>query len=105
MPATATVAALREASRPGTPSREELLARVPALAAAIAPGASQRDLERALPFEAFRLFRESGLGALRIPVALGGPGGSVADYIGLIETLAAADPNVVHSLRAHLNFS
>jgi len=88
-----------------TPSREELLSRLPALVEEIAKGSSERDLERQLPFEAFRLFRESGLGALRIPVALGGPGGSIADYIGMIETIAAADSNVAHALRSHFNFT
>ncbi len=82
-----------------------LLARVPGLAAEIAKGAAQRDLDRELPFAAFAAFRASGLGALRIPVALGGPGGSVADYIEVIETLAAADSNVAHALRSHFNFT
>lgn len=86
------------------PSREELLARVPALVAEIAKGASQRDLDRELPFEAFQLFRESGLSALRVPVTLGGPGGSVADYIELIAAIGAADSNVAHALRSHFNY-
>lgn len=86
------------------PRREELLARIPALVAEIAKGAAQRDLDRELPFEAFRLFRESGLGALRVPVALGGPGGSVPDYIELIAALGSADSNVAHALRSHFNY-
>jgi alkylation response protein AidB-like acyl-CoA dehydrogenase len=89
---------------PSHPSREELLARIPALAAEIAKGAAQRDQDRELPFEAFRLFRESGLSTLRVPVALGGPGGSVADYIELIATIGAADSNVAHALRSHFNY-
>jgi alkylation response protein AidB-like acyl-CoA dehydrogenase len=89
--------------RPGH-SREELLSRVPALVTEIAKGASQRDLDRELPFDAFRLFRESGLSALRVPVALGGPGGSVADYIELIAAIGAADSNVAHALRSHFNY-
>jgi alkylation response protein AidB-like acyl-CoA dehydrogenase len=88
-----------------TPSRETLLARLPKLAAEIAKGAAKRDLDRELPFAAFAAFRASGLGALRIPVELGGPGGSVADYIEVIETLAAADSNVAHALRSHFNFT
>lgn len=95
-------------NRPGTSSPDvlrTLLGRIPALAGEIAKEASQRDLERELPFEAFRLIREAGLGALRIPVELGGPGGSVSDYIELIVSLAAADPNVAHALRSHFNFS
>lgn len=90
--------------QPSQPSREELLARVPALVAEIAKGAAQRDLDRELPFEAFRLFRESGLSTLRVPVALGGPGGTVADYIELIATIGAADSNVAHALRSHFNY-
>lgn len=91
-------------SQTAGPSREVLLARVPALVAEIAKGAAQRDLERELPFEAFRLFRESGLGALRVPVALGGPGGSIPDYIELIAALGSADSNVAHALRSHFNY-
>ena len=90
--------------QPSQPSREELLARIPALVAEIAKGAAQRDLDRELPLEAFRLFRESGLSTLRVPVALGGPGGSVADYIELIATIGAADSNVAHALRSHFNY-
>jgi len=91
-------------SQTAGPSREVLLARVPALVAEIAKGAAKRDLERELPFEAFRLFRESGLGALRVPVALGGPGGSIPDYIELIAALGSADSNVAHALRSHFNY-
>ncbi|GLQ09482.1 acyl-CoA dehydrogenase [Devosia yakushimensis] len=90
--------------QPSPPSREDLLARVPALVAEIAKGAAQRDQDRELPFEAFRLFRESGLSTLRVPVSLGGPGGSVADYIELIATIGAADSNVAHALRSHFNY-
>lgn len=89
---------------PVGPSREDLLARIPALAAEIAKGAAQRDQDRELPFEAFRLFRESGLSTLRVPVALGGPGGSVADYIEMIAAIGAADSNVAHALRSHFNY-
>jgi len=87
------------------PSLAELLARAPALSETIAEGAAQRDLDRALPFEAFRLFRESGLGTLRIPVELGGPGASIADYIEVIATIGAGDSNVAHALRSHFNFT
>jgi alkylation response protein AidB-like acyl-CoA dehydrogenase len=86
-------------------SREAVLARLPALAAEIANGSARREADRELPFAAFRLFRESGLGALRIPSDLGGPGGSLADLIEVISTLAAADSNVAHALRLHYNFT
>lgn len=86
-------------------SRDAVLARLPALAAEVAKGAARRESERELPFAAFGLFRESGLGAVRIPVELGGPGGSLADVIEVIVTLAAADSNVSHALRLHYNFT
>ena len=85
--------------------RTALIARIPDLAAEIAKEAARRDLERELPHEAFRLFKEVGLGALRIPVALGGPGGSVVDYIDMIMAIGAADSNVAHALRSHFNFT
>lgn len=66
--------------------------------------ASRRDLERELPVQAFKRIREAGVGTLRVPVALGGPGGQVADYIEAIATLASGDPNVAHALRSHFNF-
>jgi alkylation response protein AidB-like acyl-CoA dehydrogenase len=93
------------ASAPTKIALSELLASVPAFAAAVAEGAGKRDLERELPFEAFRLFKETGLGALRIPAALGGPGGSVVDYIETIMMIGAADPNVAHALRSHFSFT
>ncbi|NEI72317.1 acyl-CoA dehydrogenase [Rhizobium lusitanum] len=92
-------------SAPVETDRATLLARIPDLAVQIAKGAARRDLERELPHEAFRLFKETGLGALRIPTTLGGPGGSVLDYIEMIMALGAADSNVAHALRSHFNFT
>ena len=82
---------------------KNLLERLPALSAAIAEGASQREREGTLPFDAFALFRASGLGALRIPLHRGGPGGSIEDLVQVVATLAAADSNVSHALRTHYN--
>ncbi|MGY5802018.1 acyl-CoA dehydrogenase family protein [Rhizobium sp. LEGMi12c] len=92
-------------SAPATTDRATLLARVPDLAAEVARDAARRDLERELPHEAFELFRQAGLGALRIPTSLGGPGGSVLDYIEMVMAIAAADSNVAHALRSHFNFT
>ncbi len=86
----------------GAPLRT-LLERLSALAASIAEGASQREREGTLPFEAFALLRASGLGALRIPADRGGPGGSIEDLVQVVATLAAADSNVAHALRTHYN--
>jgi alkylation response protein AidB-like acyl-CoA dehydrogenase len=84
---------------------DELLARVAPLADEIARDAARRDLERELPYDALAKFKAARLGTLRIPVALGGPGGSVADYIEMVATIGAADPNVAHALRSHFNFT
>jgi alkylation response protein AidB-like acyl-CoA dehydrogenase len=88
-----------------TQSREELLARLPALAAEIRVGASERERSGELPHASFALFRQSGLGALRVPEERGGPGGSVSDLVEVIAALACGDPNVAHALRSHYNFS
>lgn len=104
--ASAGVTPLRRSeTRSAAPDRAELLARLPELARQLVIGASEREQRRELPFESFRLFRESGLGALRVPERLGGPGGSVSDLFEVIATLAAADPNVAHALRSHYNFT
>ena len=93
------------AGLPPGPDLSELLSRIQPLADQITVGAARRDLDRELPFEAFRLFKASGLGTLRIPTALGGPGGSVRDYIEMVAAVGAADSNVAHALRSHFNFT
>lgn len=95
---TATSAALR-------PGADELVRRAPALALQMGEGVLQRERDHVLPFDAFALFRASGLGALRIPRAAGGPGGALEDLFSVLITLAAADSNVAHALRLHYDFS
>lgn len=58
-----------------------------------------------MPFFAFDSIRQAGIGTIRIPRRLGGPGGSIADVIQAIATLASGEPNVAHSLRSHFNFT
>ncbi len=89
---------------PRLPERSALLDEIPAFAAHIAEGAARREAERELPFDAFRRFRRTRLGALRLPGDWGGPGGSVEDVVELVATLAASDSNVAHALRPHFNF-
>ena len=89
----------------GRPTLAELLDRLPPIVETITREAAQRDLDRTLPYEAFRQFKQAGLGTLRVPVALGGPGGSISDYIEVIATLGSGDPNVAHALRSHFNFT
>ena len=93
------------ANAPTAGSLVAIFGRLPALLEDIGKGAAQRDLQRELPFEAFRQVRQARLGTLRIPQALGGPGGSVVDYIEVVTRLASADPNVAHALRSHFNFT
>src|SRR5215210_2959655 len=78
--------------------------RASALAAEIGPGASEREVSRTLPFEAFDLFRASGLGVIRLPVHHGGANASIKDVMQIVAELAAAEPNVAHALRSHFNF-
>jgi alkylation response protein AidB-like acyl-CoA dehydrogenase len=89
---------------PARRSREAILANLPAIADEIAKGAVDRELGRQLPFDIFRSLRETGLTWLRVPKHLGGPGGTLADQVEVICTLAAADSNVAHALRSHFGF-
>ena len=86
------------------PDREAILVKLPEIAATIAEGAVHRELNRELPFDVFQLLRRTGLTYLRVPKDLGGPGGSLADQVEVICTLAAADSNVAHALRSHFGF-
>lgn len=81
------------------------LAALPALAKAIGEDAARREARRELPFDRFTLFRESGLGLLRIPVEWGGLGGSLEDLFEVIATLAAEESNVAHALRIHYDMT
>ena len=83
--------------------RAAVLSAVPALAKEIGQDAAQREQLRILPFDGFALFRESGLGRLRIPVEQGGLGGNLEDVFGVISTIAAQEPNVAHALRIHFD--
>lgn len=85
-------------------SLESIRDALPGLAAEIARDAARRERERELPHQAFALVRTARLGALRVPVSLGGPGGSVKELMETVSTLAAADSNVAHALRSHFNF-
>jgi alkylation response protein AidB-like acyl-CoA dehydrogenase len=79
------------------------LAGLPALADAIGEGAASRETRRELPVDGFALFRQSGLGRLRLPVEWGGLGGSLKDVFDVIATLAAAESNLAHALRLHFD--
>src|SRR5207253_1801151 len=76
---------------------------VPALAQQIGVDAAAREARRLLPYEGFALFRESGLGVLRLPVEQGGLGGSLVDLFDVIAAIAAEESNVAHALRIHFD--
>lgn len=88
-----------------TPTLGQILEDTRALAASLAAGAAARDRDRELPFAAFVQVRAAGIGTLRVPERFGGPGGSVADVIEAVTTLAYGEPNVAHSLRSHFNYT
>lgn len=71
------------------------------LATHIQPGAAERDARRILPFEQLDLIRQSGLGAARVPLHLGGGDVSQLDVARLFITLAKADPSVAQALFPH----
>ncbi|MGF7190606.1 alkylation response protein AidB-like acyl-CoA dehydrogenase [Robbsia andropogonis] len=83
--------------------RATVLSAVPALAKEIGRNAAERELARILPHDGFALFRESGLGRLRIPVEYGGLGGSLEELFEIVTTLAAEESNVAHALRTHFD--
>ncbi|MFP6562438.1 SfnB family sulfur acquisition oxidoreductase [Paraburkholderia sp. B3] len=73
-------------------SDAEALEAAHALAAAIAPGASQRDRERTLPWDELDLWSEGGLGGITVPRKYGGADVSYATLAEVFAILCAADP-------------
>jgi alkylation response protein AidB-like acyl-CoA dehydrogenase len=73
--------------------------------AQIAEGAVQREIDNINPFEQVRILADSGYGALRLPVELGGSGLSVREFFSAVIDLGAADPTVAHIFRAHYGFT
>lgn len=62
------------------------------LARFAAPGAAQRDRERALPWDELERWSESGLGAMTVPREYGGAEVSYATLAEVFVLLCAADP-------------
>jgi alkylation response protein AidB-like acyl-CoA dehydrogenase len=96
--------AAQRADAASKPEVEQILGDTRLLAEELAVGAAARDRERDLPFVAFDKVRAARIGTLRIPARFGGPGGSIADVIETVATLASGEPNVAHSLRSHFNY-
>ncbi|WP_050405198.1 acyl-CoA dehydrogenase family protein [Bradyrhizobium embrapense] len=76
---------------------------IDALLSRIAEAAGQRERERILPFAEVDLIRNARLGALRLPVDVGGAGASIRTLFELVIRLGAADANVAHILRNHFS--
>ncbi|MHC2252661.1 alkylation response protein AidB-like acyl-CoA dehydrogenase [Bradyrhizobium embrapense] len=76
---------------------------IDALLSRIAEGADHRERERILPFAEVDLIRNARLGALRLPVDVGGAGASIRTLFELVIRLGAADANVAHILRNHFS--
>ena len=58
----------------------------------------------ARPFYAIQLIKQSRLGALQLPIELGGSEVSIRDLFRVVVSLAEADPDVAHILRAHYGY-
>jgi alkylation response protein AidB-like acyl-CoA dehydrogenase len=95
-PVTAT--SLQPSDRLHTHSPE-----IDALLSRIAERASDRELERILPFGEIDLIRKARLGALRLPVEAGGAGASIRALFEIVIRLGEADANVAHILRNHFS--
>ncbi|MFT4210679.1 MAG: acyl-CoA dehydrogenase family protein [Microbacterium sp.] len=80
---------------------QELLARFAPLFERIARGAAARERKRMLPLDEMRELALTGIGAVRVPVELGGAGASLRQLFGLLRELAAADSNLPQALRQH----
>jgi alkylation response protein AidB-like acyl-CoA dehydrogenase len=70
----------------------------------IREGAVARERDRQLAYDAVALLREARFGAIRLPVADGGRGASLAQLTELVIELSAADANVGHLLRGHFGY-
>jgi alkylation response protein AidB-like acyl-CoA dehydrogenase len=102
-PADGALTLERAADAP-PPTREAILARLPEVLETVARGAAERERSRELPFHLFDYLRGTGLTWLRVPRALGGPGGSFSDQLEVTVALASADSGVAHALRGHFGF-
>jgi alkylation response protein AidB-like acyl-CoA dehydrogenase len=76
----------------------------PDLVDAVHEGAFERERDNIPPYEAIDLVRKSRFGACRLPHHFGGAQGSLRQLLAMIVSLAEADPNVAHILRAHFTF-
>lgn len=82
----------------------ELTERFAPVFAKIAHGALDRESDRRLPAEEVEWLREAGFGKIRVPVAYGGLGASVPQFVRQLVELGRADSNLPQLLRGHFGF-
>ena len=73
---------------------EEAIAVATALASRFSVEAARRDRERLLPWDEIEAYSASGLGAITVPKAFGGPDLSLVSLVRVFEILCAADPSL-----------
>lgn len=74
-----------------------------ALAAALAPGAAERDRERRQPWDELDRFSQSGLWSMNVPRAYGGPGLSYVTVARVFALIAAGDPSIAQIAQNHVS--
>ena len=84
-----------------TPLLRQVRAEWAPLLAEIGAGALQRELDGELPVDAVRRLKETGFGAVRVPVEHGGRGATLVELTQLWIELAAVDANLPQALRGH----
>ncbi len=87
-----------------TPDIGGLLGATRELSARLTTQSSARDAGRTLPFDVFAEIRQLRLGALRVPTAAGGAGGSWVDVAQQYITLARGDASVAQAFLGHVVF-
>jgi len=84
---------------------EDRLARLPEVVDELRGADAEAERERILQYSAVERLRRTGVLGLRVPVAYGGPGGSVRDVLTAVVYIARGSSNVAQALRAHFGFS
>ena len=88
-----------------TPRYEGLAERFRPVFDSFREGATARDVGRILPFAEFERLKQSGFGALRVPVDQGGSGATLPELFGLLVELSEAESNLTQAMRAHFGFT
>ncbi|MDO9354759.1 MAG: SfnB family sulfur acquisition oxidoreductase [Solirubrobacteraceae bacterium] len=85
-------------------THEEAVAAAETYAAAIAPGAADRDREGGVPWQELALLDRSGLLAITVPAALDGPELGYRTLAEVVRIIAAVDPSIAQVPQVHFLF-